>query len=76
MCENYPVLCKYCEKKIPRKDIENHESTTCDEVPTKCEFQAIGRHCDKVRMFGLIYNFVSVMKQTNLEISKLNKISV
>ncbi|XP_046855208.1 TNF receptor-associated factor 3-like [Xenia sp. Carnegie-2017] len=47
VCENYPVVCKYCKKKIPRKDIEQHQSTTCDEVPTKCEFQAIGCNYDK-----------------------------
>ena len=61
MCENYRVVCKYCIQMIPRKDIEHHESTTCDEVPTKCEFQAIGCNHDKVRMFGLIYNFMSAV---------------
>ncbi|XP_046855639.1 TNF receptor-associated factor 3-like isoform X1 [Xenia sp. Carnegie-2017] len=32
---------------IPRKNIEHHESTICDEVPTECEFQAIGCSHDK-----------------------------
>ncbi|XP_046855227.1 TNF receptor-associated factor 3-like [Xenia sp. Carnegie-2017] len=47
VCENYPVACKYCKEKIPRKDIEHHESTTCDEVLAECEFQAIGCSYDK-----------------------------
>ncbi|XP_046855193.1 TNF receptor-associated factor 3-like [Xenia sp. Carnegie-2017] len=48
VCENAPVVCKYCKKNIPRKDNEHYESTTCDEVPTKCEFQAIGCNYDKL----------------------------
>ena len=51
MCEYYPVVCKYCNQMIPMKDIEQHESTICDEVPTKCEFQAFGYNYDKVRLF-------------------------
>ncbi|XP_046855204.1 TNF receptor-associated factor 3-like [Xenia sp. Carnegie-2017] len=47
MCENSPVVCKYCKKKIPRKDIEQHESTTCDEGTTNYEFQAIGCSYDE-----------------------------
>ena len=62
MCEYYPVVCEYCGKKIPKKDIEYQESTTCDEVPTECDFQAIGCNHNKVRIFGLFKMFMHVNK--------------
>ncbi|XP_046855200.1 TNF receptor-associated factor 5-like [Xenia sp. Carnegie-2017] len=68
VCEYYPVVCEYCGKKIPRKDIEQHQTTACDEVPTECEFQAIGCSYDRVRIYELFYNFMSVMKYTTLKL--------
>ncbi|XP_046854770.1 serine/threonine-protein kinase/endoribonuclease IRE2-like [Xenia sp. Carnegie-2017] len=47
MCENYRVVCKYCFPLIPSKEMEHDESTMGDEVPTKCEFQAIVCNHDK-----------------------------
>ncbi len=37
-CGFTDVLCQYCKKFIPRKDIPTHETETCPEKPYTCQY--------------------------------------
>ena len=45
-CGLTDVLCQYCKKFIPRKDIPTHETETCPKKPHTCQY------CDHSSVLG------------------------
>ena len=48
-CGFTDVLCQYCKKFIPRKDIPTHETETCPKKPYTCQYCSHSSVLDDIR---------------------------
>ena len=48
-CGFTDVLCQYCKKFIPRKDIPAHETETCPKKPYTCQYCGLSSVLDDIR---------------------------
>ncbi len=48
-CGFTDVLCQYCKKFIPRKDIPTHETETCPKKPYTCQYCGHSSVLDDIR---------------------------
>ncbi len=48
-CGHTDVLCQYCKKFIPRKDILTHETETCPKKPYICQYCGHSSVLDDIR---------------------------
>ena len=60
-----PLTCEHCGRTgLPRREMEQHETDECEEIPVECEFKVIGCNHAKVRVYNVFPRTIKyVLKQ-------------